>query len=156
MIYGNIANLERDRKILPAAVVKGLQYLKDTDFSKLEVGKYEIEGNKIFALVQENQTQPKEDRRAEAHAKRLDIQCVIEGAEMIGFALPDAANQVVEDLLEQKDNIFYSTVQDEMGLVLTKGMYAIFFPGEVHRPSCQYGVSCKLRKVVVKINADLL
>jgi biofilm protein TabA len=156
MIFGNIANLEHDRKILPAAVIEGLQYLNDTDFSKLEVGKYEIEGNKIFALVQESQTLPKEDRRPEAHAKRLDIQYVIEGPEMIGFALPNAVNQVAEDLLEQKDNIFYATVQDEMDLVLTKGMYAIFFPDEVHRPNCQYGVSRKLRKVVVKIEADLL
>ena len=156
MFFGNIKNLAQDQKALPAAVVKGLEYLKNTDFSQVEVGKYEIDGSKIFALVQEHQTSPKEQRRAEAHARNIDIQFVIEGAELIGFGLSDAANQVQEDLLETKDNIFFKTVKDEMDLLLTAGNYAVFFPEEVHRPCCQLGGNTKLRKVVVKIAVDLL
>jgi biofilm protein TabA len=156
MFFGRIEDLEQDRKVLPPAVVKGLEYLKKTDFSQVEVGKYEIDGSKIFALVQEHQTSPKAERRAEAHAKNIDIQFVIAGSEQIGFALPDASNEVKEDLLAQKDNIFFATVKDEMDLVLTSGMYAVFFPQEVHRPCCRIGENTQLRKVVVKIAAELL
>jgi biofilm protein TabA len=156
MFFGNIKNFGQDQKALPAAIVKGLKYLKDTDFSKVAVGKYEIDGDKIFALVQEQQTEPKPERKAEAHVRMIDIQFVIDGTEMIGFGLPNAANVVLEDLLEQKDNIFYKNVQDEMELLLTPGTYAIFFPEEVHRPCCRYGAGSQLRKVVVKIAADLL
>jgi biofilm protein TabA len=156
MFFGNIKNLEQDRKVLPPAIVKGLEYLKNTDFSQAAVGKYEIDGSNIFAMVQEHQTSPKAERKAEAHVKKIDIQFVIAGAEMIGFALPNAANEVLEDLLESKDNIFYKTVQGEAELLLTAGTYAIFFPEEVHRPCCRYGDNSQLRKVVVKIAADLL
>lgn len=156
MFFGNIKNLEQDKKILPQAVVKGLEYLKKTDFTNVAVGKYEIEGTQIFALVQEHQTSPKAERRAEAHVKNIDIQFVIDGSEMIGFALPDAGNEVLENLLEQKDNIFYKTVKNEMELLLTSGDYAVFFPEEVHRPCCQFGDNRQLRKVVVKIAASLL
>jgi biofilm protein TabA len=156
MFLSSIKNLEQDRKVLPPAIVKGLEYLKNTDFSQMAVGKYEIDGSDIFALVQECKTSPKAERKAEAHGKKIDIQFVIAGAEMIGFALPNTANEVLEDRLEQKDNIFYKTVQDEAELLLTAGTYAIFFPEEVHRPCCRYGENSRLRKVVVKIVADLL
>jgi biofilm protein TabA len=78
------------------------------------------------------------------------------GTDVIGFGLPDAGNEIEEDLSDQKDCIFFKNVKDEMDLLLTPGMYAIFFPEEVYRPNCQYRVSEKLRKVVVKVAAELL
>ncbi|MGD8401249.1 MAG: YhcH/YjgK/YiaL family protein [Bacillota bacterium] len=156
MFFGHIDNLERDRKVLPPALVKGLEYLKNTDFSQMANGKYEIEGDQLFALVQEQQTSPKAERKAEAHARMIDIQFLIAGRELIGFVLPDAANEVGEDLLDEKDVIFYKTVKDESELYLTPGSYAVFFPDEVHRPCCLYGDQPQVRKVVVKIAADLV
>jgi biofilm protein TabA len=151
MFLGHIANLDQDRKILPPALIKGLEYIKRTDFSRMEKGKYEIDGTKIYAMVQEYRTAPKDSRPPEAHLKYIDIQYVLEGTDVIGFGLPDAANEIEEDLSVQKDCVFFKNVKDEMDLVLTPGMYAIFFPDEVHRPNCQYRVSEKLRKVVVKV-----
>jgi biofilm protein TabA len=156
MYLGNIANLDQDRKILPPSLLKGLDYIKRTDFSRVENGKYEIDSSKIFALVQEQQTAPKANRRPEAHLKYIDIQYVLEGTDVIGFGLPDAANEIEEDLSAQKDCVFFKNVHDEMELVLTLGMYAIFFLEEVHRPNCQYKVNEKLRKVVVKVDKGLL
>jgi biofilm protein TabA len=156
MYVGNINNLEKDRKILPLPLIKGLEYLQQTDFSRIEKGKYEIEGTQIFAMVQEQQTTPKVNRRPEAHVKNIDIQYVIEGIDVIGFGMPNPANEVEEDLLAEKDCVFFKNVLDEMDLVLTSGMYAIFFPEEIHRPNCQYKESEKLRKVVVKVAAELL
>jgi biofilm protein TabA len=157
MYVGSIKNLEKERKVLPLPLIKGLEYLQRTDFSRTEIGKYEIEGPQIFALVQEQQTGPKAECRPEAHVKNIDIQYVIEGTDVIGFGLPNPANEVAEDLLSEKDCLFYKNVQNETDLVLTSGMYAIFFPEEVHRPNCQNGaVGGKLRKVVVKVAAELL
>jgi biofilm protein TabA len=157
MYVGNIANLEKTRKVLPLPLIKGLEYLQRTDFSRIETGKYEIAGPQIFALVQEQQAGSKADRRPEAHGKYIDIQYIIEGTDAIGFGLPDTANQVEEDLLAEKDCVFFKNVNNEADLILTPGMYAIFFPDEVHRPNCQHGaVGGKLRKVVVKVAAELL
>ena len=156
MIFGTLNNLSKERLYLPKALIKGLDYLQKTDFSNLAVGKYEIEGSSIFALVQEYRTAPKPEKKAEAHAKYIDIQYIAQGNEVIGFAPYSPESEVKEDLLEQKDAVYYRTVKGEMDLILSSGMYAIFFPDEIHRPGCDYQSGGQVRKVVVKIARDLL
>jgi biofilm protein TabA len=94
MYLGHIANLDQDRKILPPPLIKGLEYIKQTDFSRIKNGKYEIDGTKVkvYAMVQEYRTAPKDSRPPEAHLKYIDIQYVLEGIDVIGFGIPDAAN----------------------------------------------------------------
>jgi biofilm protein TabA len=156
MIFGSIHNLEMDRRVLPAALVRGLEYLRDTDFSKLEPGRYEIDGTAIFALVQEYQPAPKGEKSPEAHRKYLDIQYVSQGSEIICYSLENRANEVLEDRLAEEDLLIFKSVQNEMDLILTQGMYAILFPQDIHRPGCRCGEGGRVKKVVVKISKDLL
>jgi biofilm protein TabA len=151
MFFSSIQNLAQDMPILHKALVRGLEYVKNADLAKLNAGKYEIDGSALFALVQDNQTAPRTERKAEAHRKYIDIQYVHSGSEIIGFGLSNSSNEILEDLLDQKDAIFFKTVKDEMELVLTPGMYAIFFPTDVHRPGCIHRSAAAVRKVVVKI-----
>jgi len=156
MIFGSIHNLEMDRRVLPAALVRGLEYLRDTDFYKLEPGRYEIDGTAIFALVQEYLPVPKREKNPEAHRKYLDIQYVFQGSEIIGFSLENRVTEVLEDHLAERDLLFFKSVQNEMDLILTQGMYTILFPQDIHRPGCCYGEKGRVKKVVVKISKDLL
>lgn len=156
MIIGKLDNLAKDKTFLARPLAKGLDYLAKTDFSKVPAGRYEIEGSSIFALVQEYQTAPKTEKKAETHAKYIDIQYIDQGTEIIGFALANRSNEIAENLLETKDAVFYKTVSDEMDLIIGKGEYAIFFPDEIHRPGCNFGNGSNVRKVVIKIAAELL
>lgn len=157
MIVGKIANLDVDRKWLPAGLVKGLDYLKNNDFTKMELGKYEIDGTNVFALVQEYDTLPKSEKKPEAHVKYIDIQYIAAGTEMLGFAPLGPAVKLKEDLQPQKDMLIYQNdVKDETGVILNAGEYAIFFPQDVHRPGCSAGQSGKVRKVVVKVAMSIL
>lgn len=156
MIFGSIQNLEMDRCVLPVALVRGLEYLRDTDFYKLEPGRYEIDGTAIFALVQEYQPVPKGEKKPEAHRKYLDIQYVFQSSEIICYSLENRVNEVLEDRMAEQDILFFKSVQNEMDLILTQGMYAILFPQDIHRPGCRYGEGGRVKKVVVKISKDLL
>jgi biofilm protein TabA len=156
MIVGSIQNLAQEKAYFTPALAKGLEYLAKTDFSKVDPGKYELDGTNIYALVQEYQTVPKDEKRAEAHRKYLDIQFVYAGAEMIGFAVESPAHVVDEEKLAEKDIIYYSSVRDESDVALTAGMYAILFPNDVHRPGCQYGAPGAVKKVVVKVAMAVL
>jgi len=156
MIFDKISNLKLYEKVLPAPLIKGLQYLKETDIVKLESGKYEIDGENIFAMVQDYSTFPKEERRPEAHRKYIDIQYLAQGSEIIGYAPVRPDYQIAEDLLEEKDLLFYSQIYDETDLVLDEGMFAIFFPDEIHRPCCQNRAESYVKKVVVKVAASLI
>ena len=156
MIFGSIQNLTTDRRVLPAALARGLEYLRDTDFSRVKPGRYEIDGAALFALVQEYQTAPRKEKKPEAHRKYIDIQYVFQGSEIIGYGLESPSNEIAEDQLAEKDLLNYQSVQNEMDLILTPGMYVILFPQDVHRPGCHYGDGDRVKKVVVKIRQDLL
>jgi biofilm protein TabA len=156
MIFGKIQNLAQDRLYLPKAIQKGLDYINNANFSKIETGRYEIQGSDIYALVQDYQTAPKQEKRPEAHRRYIDIQYIVEGTEVMGYGLENAVNPVAEDRLAEKDVINLSSVKDEMDLILTPGMYAVLFPSDVHRPGCQYGAGGPVKKVVVKVAMSLL
>lgn len=156
MIFGNLQNLAQDRRALAGPLVKGLEYLKNTDFEKLPVGRYEIDGEKIYAMVQEYQTSPREKRKAEAHRKYIDIQYVYQGVEVVGYSLTDTKSVISEDLLAEKDAVFYGTVEGERDLILSAGRFAIFFPTDIHRPGCNFEKEHSVKKVVIKVAADLL
>jgi biofilm protein TabA len=156
MFFGNLQNLDQDRKALAGPLVKGLEYLKNTDLDQLPVGRYEIDGDRIFALVQEYQTSPREKRKAETHRKYIDIQYVQHGMEVVGYSLTDAENIISEDLSAEKDAIFYGSVPGEKDLILSAGRYGIFFPTDIHRPGCNFKEEHPVKKIVLKVALALL
>ena len=68
-----------------AGIKKGLDFLLETDLVSLEVGTYQIDGEKVFVMIQEYDTKLPEVCRWEAHYKYADIQFVISGAERMGY-----------------------------------------------------------------------
>lgn len=127
---------------------KGFQYLENTDFSALETGRYDIDGQDVFALVSEYESKDPHDCRLEAHQQYADIQYIVSGREAIGYAI--LGNQeVLVPFSEEKDIAFY--IGESTPLVLEAGMFAVFFPQDVHRPCMQIEEPEKVKKVVVKV-----
>ncbi len=153
MYLSHIATLDRDAANLPENIRRGLRFLAGTDIAALPAGRVDIDGDRMFALIQDYETAPKADKRPESHARYIDIQYMASGREMIGYAPLAGGNPVAEDLLADRDIQFFSTVTDETDLVLGAGAYAVFYPTDIHRPGCVAGVAAKVRKVVVKILA---
>lgn len=156
MICGHIKNLNQEKALLPKALQTGLEYLATADLAKLAPGKYEIDGSDIFVAVSEYTTDRKENKKPETHVKYIDIQYIISGAEVIGYGDLAAGLKVTEDKLAEKDVVFYGSVPGESDLQLSPGMYAIFFPWDVHRPGCAAGAPAPVRKAIVKVKVDLL
>lgn len=155
MITGFIAN--PNPCFLPRALCIALDFLRYTDLKALSPGEYEIKGRRIYAQVIDMDTKPKEECRLESHRRYLDLQYLAQGDELIYFA-PDLGNAVSEDSrLPDRDIIFYASAGvDESRIVMREGFYAIFFPHDLHRPGCLNKKTCRIRKIVVKVNVDLL
>lgn len=152
MYLSHIATLDRDAATLPENIRRGLRFLAGTDIAALPAGRVDIDGERMFALVQDYETVPKADKRPESHARYIDIQFVASGREVIGYA-PLGDNPVAENFFESRDVQFFAAVTDETDLVLGTGAYAVFHPTDIHRPGCAAGTPAKVRKVVVKILA---
>lgn len=129
-----------------------LEHLATTDYSQCPEGRYPIDGERIFAIVSDYQPIMPEQSYFEIHREYIDVQFIVNGYESIGW-LP---------LVEQKLEIHYQPEMDVakfppepllekasfMGL--TTGMFAIFFPQDIHMPAV-IPSSESVRKVVVKI-----
>ena len=127
---------------------KGFEFLKSADLLTLKPGRHEIDGNEVFALVSEYDTKNHPECRPEAHQTYSDIQYIISGREAIGFVTLN--NQLITSEFDPaKDITFYSC--ETSPLILEAGMFAVFFPQDVHRPCMQIDGPVKVKKVVVKV-----
>ncbi|WP_282937923.1 YhcH/YjgK/YiaL family protein [Paenibacillus sp. RC67] len=156
MIFSDLTNWEKEKAVYPEAVNRGIEYIRSTDFSSLPLGKYEIEGNLMFALLQEATTKNWEQQRPESHRTHTDIQFLLSGEEVIRVAPLSEEAVISEESFDTKDIAFYDKVGAESSLVLRPGSFAVFYPGDIHRPCCSAAQEQPIRKVVIKIHKSLL
>ncbi len=84
MILDLLENLDRYKSVVPFTDKISL-YLKGNDINILPEGKYQIEGESIFILIQKYDSQPESEREGESHRKYIDIQFVLNGEEYIAY-----------------------------------------------------------------------
>lgn len=85
MIIGSIDTLGQESLGYPVAIQKALDYLKTTDVTKLDDGKYKIPGTSYEANVQRYMTKDESECRPESHEKYVDIQYIAVGEEAFGW-----------------------------------------------------------------------
>lgn len=156
MIIGDVTRKAIDGQALHPVIQEAINYLRDTDFSKLEDGHYKLKGDEMFVNIMSYPTRPMEEGRFENHHKYIDVQYLISGEEEIGWVSYDPAMTPVEDLLEEKDIAFYGDLQASMYVPLQQGRYAIFFPDDVHQPCVHAQAGLPVRKAVIKIHMNLI
>ena len=157
MIIGSIDQLEMSHVHFPKVVKEALDYLKAHDFTKMEDGRYPIDGEKSFALLQRYETRPIAVCRPETHRKFIDIQYIVEGEEYLGWCAFSPDLSVTEPYDEATDVAFYDAMVPDSNILLSADGFAVLFPEDVHRPCCAVdGVSKPVTKVVVKIDVNSL
>ncbi|EFN1814517.1 DUF386 domain-containing protein [Escherichia coli] len=147
MIVGNIHHLQ---SWLPEELREAIEYIKSHVSDETAKGKHAIDGDCLFYLISEDTTEPGELRRAEYHARYLDIQIVLKGQEGMTFSTQPASVPET-DWLADKDIAFIGQGIDEKTVILNEGDFVVFYPGEVHKPLCAVGAPAQVRKAVVKL-----
>lgn len=132
---------------LSERIAKAFAYIHETNLEAIELGRYEIDGENVFALIQEYNTKNLEDSKLESHFKHIDIQYIISGVELMGAIT--LSNQIPYTKSIENDVAFYEG--NSALFKLEKGMFAIFFPDDLHRPGIKYEQNSKVKKLVVKI-----
>lgn len=154
MIYSSL-NCDLKLPGYPAIINEALEYLKATDFTKMEPGTYEIKGRQLFAMIFDIETKEISETRPETHEKYLDIQHLITGEEAIGVVNYKDSFEIDEKVPEN-DLIFYKDVPNETFIKMSPQDFCVLFPSDVHIPGVCFEKPMKIRKVVVKISIDLL
>jgi YhcH/YjgK/YiaL family protein len=120
---------------------RAFEYLARTDLAALPLGRTDIEGDDLYVTVSEGETRAPEQVKFEAHRRYIDIQLVVRGQEAIGEPYDPA-----------KDIEFFAVPPRSETLELRAGDFAVFAPGDGHRPSLHLDGPHVSRKAVVKVS----
>lgn len=156
MFIGSLADDALNNATLPAALNRALTALKAQNLATMEPGRYEIDGDRLFYLVQDAMPRALDACQTEIHRNYLDIQIPVSARERFGFAMPQADLVATDDRLDSHDIAFFPTPANEYFIDLDPGSFAVFYPAELHRPCVQIGEQKPFRKVVVKVHKSLL
>ena len=156
MILGLLSEIAHQKPALPAAVVRALEAFLAQDIANRAPGRYELEGDQLFCLVQDAVPRTVADSQSEAHHRYADIQIPVGATERFGFSLPQAGLAPNDDHLEARDLAFYPTPANEFFMDVEPGSYVIFLPTELHRPCIAISDKTEFRKVVIKVHSSLL
>ena len=127
---------------------KAFNFLRNIDLLKLEIGKYEIEGNNIYAIVDNYFTRSKEEGLWEAHRRYIDIQFVVKNKEQMGYAsLGQMQNCTEYD--QEKDILFFKGTGSYF--IIPADTFVILTPQDVHMPGIAIEKSEAVKKIVIKV-----
>ena len=133
---------------------KAIDFALTTDLASLPVGRHEIDGDDVFAIVNEYTTRPVEECDPESHRDYADIQVMIAGDEKFGYApLEGQKPSVAYD--GEKDVALYSIPEDDLSYIrLRPGQFIIFFPTDIHQPEVCSTQPEPVKKLVLKISVS--
>lgn len=146
MILDILENASR-YKALYKGFDKAIDFLTQPDLASRTPGRYEIDGEQVFAFISSDDGIKKEDTVLEVHEKYIDIQMVLSGFDDIGWSPKSDCSQPTGDYDPEEDIRYYRDTPNTW-LGLRPGFFAVFFPEDAHMPLISDG---KILKVVVKI-----
>lgn len=145
-----IDNIKNSYKYLTVhkAFEEAFCFIVKSKNEKLPAGHYGINGEEIFANIEEYGTVDSSLLRFEMHKNYIDIHYILEGEEAISYDINDTDFQT-----DVSDNdCYFFTDRPENFITLNSDTYAIFLPFEKHMPKCSpNGFSACVKKVIVKI-----
>ncbi|MDQ6423495.1 YhcH/YjgK/YiaL family protein [Paenibacillus sp. LHD-117] len=156
MIAGSLTKWPDKRQFAHPVLRTAVGYLAETDFLKLDDGKYPIQGDEIYAMVMTISSKPASEQPAEKHETYVDIHLLLEGTEVIGWQFDDGSEMPSQSYDSEKDYALYAELKNESFLLLQPGMFVVLFPEDLHRPGLTESAASGIRKVVVKIRHALL
>ena len=147
---GRIADCDSIASFHPR-FAQALAFLKRPDLAMLAPGRYDIDGDDVFATVSDIDLKPfGTTQRAELHRAYIDIQAPLSGPETIGFLelAPEYGAKVEID--PERDIAFFDVATKPV--TLAPGEFAVIQPVTgAHAPGHAVGAARRVRKLVIKI-----
>lgn len=152
MIYDSLTHIGQYTGIT-ARLDQAIASIQQTDLASLAPGRYEVDGDDVYFMVQTPDLKKREETKWEIHRRYIDIQIGLQSGEAIGY-LPVDAVQGWQAYNEEKDVSNSFTDSPDILLPLNMGMFAVLFPHDAHRPCEAVGDIATGLKVVYKVRVD--
>ena len=149
MIIDTLENLSLYESVHPL-FKDVVEFIKNNDLNKLELGKYKIKGDELFVNIVMAKGKQFKEAVLETHKKMIDIQVPISTAENFGYT-PTCYLSKEAEYDEANDITKYPRVEPDCFIPCQMGMFAIFFPQDGHAP-CVSGHD-EIKKAIFKVLA---
>lgn len=147
MIYTKIDSLKQYKGI-SKYLDEAIDYLCSHPLDKVEVGHYEINGDKLYLNVFDYETYLEEEAFFEAHEHYADIQMTVSGEEVVGVS--DISSVSIKSIDKEKDLIEVEG-SPEHYIRLSPGRALIVFPEDAHMVKLAAEKPSAVRKAVIKL-----
>lgn len=155
MILGNLNDVDLQNNI-PDQIWNALNFVRENDLSKLEDGRYDIDGDNLFINIMTVDSVSKDSKYCELHHNYADIQILINGEELMEYA---TSKEAFIPITEYDFTTDFQSIDPADGistLILKPNMFAVFYPNEPHKPTCFIHESKTIRKAVLKVHTSFL
>ena len=146
MILDTLAQADRYLALHPL-FARAFEFLRGTDLDALAPGMHAIQGEQLFAIVEDCIGRTRAEAKLECHRRYIDIQLVLEGVDEMGWKPLAACVDPATDHDAARDIRFFNDVPASW-VATPPGSFCLFFPDDAHAPLVSAG---RIRKVVVKI-----
>lgn len=153
MIVDELRNWRRYCQSLKG-LERAFKFLEEDANMKLPEGRYEVDGDLIFVMVQKYTTRPAPQGRFEDHRKYVDVQYIVSGEELI-YWTPTMDLKASTEYNAERDIIFYERTDKSSQIVLYPGYFCVLFPNDGHNPCRQVNGPCRVHKIVLKVSVNL-
>lgn len=126
------------------------QYLRDHDCARLPAGRHEIDGERLFVMINRGPGRGHRGAKMESHQKYIDIQYAISGTDEIGWKPTSECVDIHLPFNLEKDVALYNDVP-ETWISVPPTRFVVFLPEDAHAPM---GAECELVKAVFKVAVD--
>jgi len=146
MILDSLEQADRYVALHPL-FARAFEFLRGTDLFALEPGMHTIQGEQLFAIVEDCAGRTWAEAKLECHRRYIDIQLVLEGTDEMGWKpLAECAEPATE--YDAARDIRFFNDAPASWIATPPGSFCLFFPDDAHAPLVSDG---RIRKVVVKI-----
>jgi YhcH/YjgK/YiaL family protein len=118
---------------LHPAFARAFAFLASTDLASLPEGRTDIDGDRLFVILDRKDGRGHDAARLEAHRRYIDIQLTLSGAEEIGWT-PLASCTAPDGTFDDSKDVGFFIGTPSTWLRVAPGSFAIFFPQDAHAP----------------------
>ncbi|MGE4214063.1 MAG: YhcH/YjgK/YiaL family protein [Anaerotignaceae bacterium] len=127
-----------------------INYLQTAHKTNVEVGKFAIDGDEVYAIVSQYSTRALDEGKYETHEKYLDIQCLLEGEEFILVTNKSKLESTGYDAATDKEN--YTDGAEEVSVRVIPEVALILYPEDAHKACCMVNNERKpVKKLLLKV-----
>ena len=147
---GKIADSARYEGYHPR-FARAFEFMRRPDLASLKPGRYEIDGDNMWAMIQEAKLTPFGDvQRAEVHGRYIDIQAPLDGPETIGLLALTPKERAALDFDEAKDYALFD--RKTRAYTFQPGDFGVFVPPYgAHAPCKSLDGATRVKKLVIKV-----